>query len=299
MIFFNKLYFLNCDEDKASNRGRYDTINNLSIFHNLDSEYYQINTKKDFTNFIDLVLLEVKDKGVYPYIHFESHGSKNGVVFNSGARIDWLELSNYFKRVNIACKCNLILFMASCYGAYFFMILLNHIVKTNEDRRAPFRASIGPTDEISYEELEQKVELFYKSLIGRNATDIGEIIQAINEENVKHEVRLHGMTCEALFQEFIERFVKADVKRKFASRAHLNRMALKIMQEKFILKGEMDIYADYDAAYRWLLNHDEYIKLLNEFSKSYFMTDLYPNNQTYYKRINNISNWGSITEYLR
>lgn len=299
MIFFNKLYYLNCDQDKASNRDRYDTVKNLSLFNDLNAEYHQINTKKDFVDFIDLVLLEVKTKGVYPYIHFEAHGSKDGVVLNSGARIRWLELSNYFKQINIACRCNLILFMASCYGAYFFMILFEHLVKTDGNRRAPFRASIGPTGEISYEELEEKVDLFYVSLISKDFTDIGEILQVVNTKSFKNDVRLHGMTCEALFHNFIEEFVKVDVKRKFSSHIDLNRSILKIMQEKFTLKGEMNIFSDPGAAYHWLVNHDEYVKLLNAFGKCYFMIDLYPQNQAYYKKINNISNWDNITAHLR
>ena len=83
-------------------------------------EYVQINSKKQlFEKFLSIEKSIIEFKYL-PYLHFEIHGSddKSGLFLNSNELLEWNELYESLQSINIRCKNNLFISLATCYGAY-------------------------------------------------------------------------------------------------------------------------------------------------------------------------------------
>lgn len=74
--------------------------------------------KEDF--FIELTMLEeqVRNKGIMPYIHIEGHGTRDYLALLDNTHIDWAELFDKFRCINISCGNNLFFSSGACNSAY-------------------------------------------------------------------------------------------------------------------------------------------------------------------------------------
>lgn len=110
------------------------------------------------------VLQEAHDdanlRNEYPWIHIESHGtvSGNGIVLSSHDLIKWEELKPIFTEINLATKCNLMLVMSACNGAF-----LGEILQPTE--RAPCWGIIGPTQQAYPDDLMASFRSFYIEIL--------------------------------------------------------------------------------------------------------------------------------------
>lgn len=76
-----------------------------------------------------------------PFLHFEIHGSKEGFYLHSGALITWTEVTHELRKLNIKTRNNLMVSLATCYGAWIYSSIL-------PSQRAPFWGFIGQWDKI-------------------------------------------------------------------------------------------------------------------------------------------------------
>ena len=127
--------------------------------------------KESFFNVLSDVEREA-NAGLYPIIHLECHGSKEGLQLTNLDTVSWSELRDVFIRINIASQLNTIIVVAACNGIY----LIN--VSTRLDR-APFWAVIGPVDEISDLELKRDFAAFYETFFQTLSGD--EAVNALNK----------------------------------------------------------------------------------------------------------------------
>ena len=98
------------------------------------------------------------EKGLTPILHFEVHGSCEGLELTSGELVGWQELKSAFIEINIATKFNLLVVLAACDGAHLVSIL-----RPND--RAPMWAVIGPTADIFPDQLLAGYSAFYNALL--------------------------------------------------------------------------------------------------------------------------------------
>ncbi|MBI5015257.1 MAG: hypothetical protein HZB55_07165 [Deltaproteobacteria bacterium] len=129
------------------------------------------------------------EAGIYPIIHIEAHGSKDGLEVASGAFIAWDALRERLTAVNVACRNNLLVTMAACEGAHLFQV-----VKPTE--RAPFCGLIGPKKEIAAGELESDYSAFYSELL--QSFDGNRAIEKLNN-NSQEKNRYLFFGCNYLF----------------------------------------------------------------------------------------------------
>lgn len=109
-------------------------------------------------------------KGMNPVLHIEAHGDEHGLEGPDGhgkrERLNWEEFIPSLERLNIATRCNLIVFFAACTGIAGLKVMA-------EGLRAPALAVIGPAGVIGSEHLLQASKAFYRGLkSGGNLTDI-------------------------------------------------------------------------------------------------------------------------------
>ena len=123
---FNKIYFIISDDDNKRKEA-FQTIYYRCLKNDLECELMEISSKNDFKETIKHVRKECINKNIYPYIHLECHGNKKGLVLLSKATINWNNLTDYFLSINKACKNNLFISLATCYGGYLSFSLIEKL----------------------------------------------------------------------------------------------------------------------------------------------------------------------------
>ncbi|MDW7729305.1 MAG: hypothetical protein SCJ94_04775 [Bacillota bacterium] len=133
---------------------------------------------------------EVKLEDIYPMIHFECHGSPDGLYVTNGEFITWQELRRYLIDINYACRLNLVIVLAACNGY--------HIIKVAEKLdRAPFLLIIGPEGEVSTGDVERDFDAFYASFF--DDLDGYAALNSLNRSLGPSAWKYHIMSAEALF----------------------------------------------------------------------------------------------------
>lgn len=122
-------------------------------------EYRKINSYSDFV----LILAELEwlcASGIRPIIHIEGHGDRaTGLALgSSNDHIDWEDLVERLRRINIASKNNTGVVIAACHGMYALMA-----IKITE--LTPFHFLLGSQDEVTAGQIIDQMERFYKNLI--------------------------------------------------------------------------------------------------------------------------------------
>jgi hypothetical protein len=79
-------------------------------------EHITVVSKEDFFNVFSRITDKVITDNIFPIIHLEMHGSKNGLQLTSYEAITWEEIQPILIDINVLCKNNLFLTMATCYG---------------------------------------------------------------------------------------------------------------------------------------------------------------------------------------
>ena len=142
---------------KETGRDLYDDILRYKEYLNNDcfSEFYSVENKQEFINTIKSITDTLIDGDVIT-LHFETHGSKDGVSLNSNEILSWEEFDDVVRPINIK-TCNLLVIsMAMCYGG----ALLSHI---DPKQRAPYLCFIGSHRKLSEEEIIEGYHKFYEN----------------------------------------------------------------------------------------------------------------------------------------
>lgn len=99
--------------------------------------------------------------GILPFIHFEIHGSKQGLVLSNNELVEWHKLKGILLDLNKKTKNNLFISLATCHGGH-----LLKIYKPWEP--CPFYGYIGPTEEVYNLDLEASFSSFFETLLTEN-----------------------------------------------------------------------------------------------------------------------------------
>lgn len=162
-VYFNKVYILQSLDDGERRTGDeiQSKIRNISLKdHSIDVELIDLKSTNDFFKTIQAIKSTIPN-GTLPFIHFEIHGSKDGLVLTSGDFISWSNLKEPLRDTNILTKNNLFISLATCFGAH----LLN-IYKPWEP--CPFYGYIGPLASAGNRDLEDSYSVFFEVLLLEN-----------------------------------------------------------------------------------------------------------------------------------
>ncbi|MEM8998809.1 MAG: hypothetical protein AAGB24_00975 [Bacteroidota bacterium] len=229
-------------------------------------EIYLPKSKTDFFNTVEKIKSEIDEKSIYPIIHLETHGSRDGIEVTNGQLITWLELQNRLIEINMLCKCNLFLTMATCYGGYIYSVI-------NPGLRSPFWGFIGPFEEVSFDESRYNFKAFYDEFI--DSLNINKAVALLNgsNESKKPKFRFHNteFAFKVSYENYEKKYLTEEVieerleqglidARKHSETNHLSDEEIK-RNLKFFMVDNKDFMK---------------FKLMEKF----FMWDLFPENRT-------------------
>jgi len=153
----DSLYVLEClpPGDLRTGQSLFDSvINPIAIKQGLHARLCVANSKDQFLAYLRGIREEVRMNGLSPILHFDAHGSPQGLGLGDGSQIGWSELANEFAELNTISEFNLLVVMAACSGIY-----LQNAVEPH--RPAPLWGLIGPAVPVSAGEIEIRFGLFY------------------------------------------------------------------------------------------------------------------------------------------
>ncbi len=122
--------------------------------------FEQCESKVELLAILDNIHKEILSNNEYPWIHIECHGSEaeDGLVLSNRDLVSWQELKPQLTKINLACKCNLMIVIAACSGANLLEVL-------QPVDRAPCWGLLGPTNELYSDDLLASYRTFYLNLL--------------------------------------------------------------------------------------------------------------------------------------
>lgn len=148
------------------------------------------------------VLMKIKQEaknGVYPMIHFECHGCKDGLGAANRELIGWEEIRDIFIDINRCCGLNLMIVVAACNGV--------HLIKVSTQLdAAPFWAVIGPEKKVMAGDIQDDFGEFYKIFF--EYLDGDKALEALNRGKSGHQRIYHFHTAEGLFLKAYRKYFK-------------------------------------------------------------------------------------------
>lgn len=221
-IFFNKIYVLESlrvGEDQTGTALYQDLLRYMvEKIEHFSAQLIIINSKVQFFAAIDAIYNEIDPMSCRPYLHFEVHGSKEGLVLNSAELLSWDELYNHFRKINFVLKNQLFISLATCYGAYLF----NAIDPT---KQSPFFGFVGNSVKIYSEETAVGFYEYFERLL--ETMDLNAAIDALNGANPELPVPYISVVSESVFQIASGKMNEQSKTRQFklAKRKELEKMA--------------------------------------------------------------------------
>ncbi|SEW21093.1 hypothetical protein SAMN05428988_3171 [Chitinophaga sp. YR573] len=181
------------DELPTGKRLYDDIIRRRCELRNVESRYFQVDSKDEFFSLISRIVDGVLNKKVIPILHFEMHGDDKGFQLANGELGDWEELALYFRQMNVHLKNGLLITLGVCEGIYLYQII-------NPIEPAPFWGIIGPKTKIANIHIEADFTEFYNTLL--SSYDFG---QALKDLNLFHgHYKYAIITCDMIWQMFVE-----------------------------------------------------------------------------------------------
>lgn len=213
-LYFTKIYVIESlsIDDRLTGSELFEDIIVRRLYSdpNTSAELIKIDRKNDFKAAFESIYKDVINENVLPYIHFESHGNKNGLVLSSNEQVDFDLLMSMLLKINLASKNNLFISISACWGGHIqFQIDIRKPI--------PIRGFIGPMDTVFEKDLLTNFTRFFDVLL---LTDDFE--KAINALNLVSSVQFHHLNAEA----FYELVTKSQIE-KYGSEDKYNELLLK------------------------------------------------------------------------
>lgn len=218
-IFFNAIYIVQSlrADDRKTGQELFDDIIRWRTSESLDARVDNIFTKVDLFKHFDFIRNNI-DGQIFPFIHFEAHGFKDGIELSSGEEVTWTEIVPFLRAINLRTKNNLFISMAACKGGN-----IQYAVKITEP--CPFRGFIGPMENVGENDLLTSYNEFFDSLLREN--DFEKAIESLNLYS--NGVKYHHMNAEAFF----------DVVLKYNEELEKGNPAIFLDRVEFLVQGEL------------------------------------------------------------
>jgi len=121
---------------------------------NLSSSLITVNSKKEIVSTLKKICNRITKEMLFPILHIETHGSDEGLHLSNDDILTWSEFFDETRCINILLKNTLLINLSMCHG-------VSLMAKIQPTKRAPFRAFIATSGEISWNKLLEGFEIFY------------------------------------------------------------------------------------------------------------------------------------------
>jgi hypothetical protein len=148
-------------------------------------------TKKDFFSAILRIKAKVISDNISPIIHLEMHGFIQGLQLTSNETITWEELQPILIELNVLCKNNLFLTMATCFGGFLYNVI-------SPELPAPFWGFVGPMDIVNPDEVLADFTNFYFELL--RSLDMNAAVNALHKQNAPNASKFKFQNTEFAFK---------------------------------------------------------------------------------------------------
>lgn len=160
--------------DVKTGENLYNDILRYKVFSQKESfsSFYDVNSSDDFRLAIQDIEKTLAEGDIIT-LQIETHGCDNGVEFNNGEIIKWKDFYDIIRPLNIKTGHLLFVVMAMCKS-------IAMISAINPEKRAPYRAFICTTREVSSDEIYRGFLAFYEKYF--NLLDISQALNALQNE---------------------------------------------------------------------------------------------------------------------
>lgn len=143
-------------EERQTGKELYETtLKYISFSKNyLENDFFDVSNSEDFFKVLNEILIKAKTENKFYFLHFEIHGNEYGIELKNGDFINWKQLLEPLRELNILYKNQLSIYLAVCHG--------NTILRSIEPlNRSPFAFIIGSFFEIYNSDILNGFEKFY------------------------------------------------------------------------------------------------------------------------------------------
>lgn len=203
-------------EDQQTGSELYNDVIKRGIQRKLDSSimhgFFNSETKKNFIDALNYVEINADSISGGIVIHLETHGSedRDGLILADRSLINWKDLNDIFRRINIKTCNKLFITMANCNGRYLYL-------GVDPYQKSPYQAYISSSSKVNPSEILDSFTTLFESLI--ESTDL--ISAYESQENC--ETKFYYKDCFAVFEESLKQFF-ANTNIDFTNK--INQMAL-------------------------------------------------------------------------
>ncbi len=244
----------------------------IKTYENFQSILYTISDKSDLIDKLNRIKNGISVQDVV-YIHFEIHGDKDGSGFSlkNEEKCAYQDLTNIFVDINKKTGCNLYITMAVCCG-------LNTLLANMSVHAMPFAGIIASEELLYVDDLQIRFSEFYKSL-----STYDNISVAFNElKNANSSVKT--------IYRYIEPYcIFYNVWRKFISYSK-NPCFQKQNLENNVLPNYVLTEEGEKKFNELFQSKDVQNESFKELAKSFFLLDIYPENENRFFVPNSIEN---------
>jgi len=178
-------------EDPQTGPWLRDTVlSPLAAEHGFRLLYRRIENRDELFSSLASIARAVREAGVGPIVHFETHGTEQGLALADSDIVPWPVLKPWITDINRACRMNLLTVMSMCHGWHW-------VSQLQPVEPAPVWALIGPINETLPARLQEAFQAFYPALL--STMDAREAVNAMNEGREGSRWQLETETAEIMF----------------------------------------------------------------------------------------------------
>lgn len=258
---FNKIYVLESLNENNTGQELYNSlIQHMTYkYEGLATQFIEIESAEHWDSLMDDINAECKN-GIIPLFHLEIHGSDSGVKLKNGDNVDVFHIGEQFRRINIACGCNLFVTLGVCKG---LNILLNMLM----DKPMPFIGAIGSFCNINEDDLSIRYYDFYDMLF--NTLDIAKSFIALSNANLGHLSTYQYIPADELFYKNYSIYLSDKCTKEALEKRAEESMPITCSSRQQKRKFKRDFIKE---------EHKNRARYFNEHVISFFMTDIFPEN---------------------
>ena len=249
-------------------------LNNPDLSKDFPMEFVHIEGRKDWFEFIDRVIKEIKEQDARPLLHLEIHGVEHKgkkvedltpemgcLALRNHEIISYAEFRDAVTSINKESECNLLLVMAVCFG------VIPGLLAIKEFKEMPFYGIIGSLKRLDEDHLIRNFTAFYNSLFKTDNLDEAMKELRWSEPNDDNEYGFY--TAFYFFLKTWEDYLSKE----------FNDEAIKKKRKEFIGEHkDRNISVKLDYMFKgWVMRDTE--KEYQKRKRNYFFLDLYPENE--------------------
>ena len=227
--------------------------------------YFRVEDRAQLFSVLGEVERVVRDAGLAPVLHIESHGTEEGIALADGSLVAWGLLKSRLTEINKGCRMNLLTVMSMCHGGH----LASQLMQVTEP--APVWALIGTAKEVLPCRLQEAFQEFYTELL--TAYDGRAAIDAMNRRHRDSTWDLKLEIAEVMFCRLWRQYERTMCTTE-QLQTREGRMVDHLMRTShYNLRAAMHGRL---VAKEWLSNNEA---LFERYRRMFLMLDLYPENE--------------------